>query len=48
MTLEILVDGLSRQLRQVELYQEKYWCKRIKNVASAARCQLTRSKHTPE
>ncbi len=34
MTLEILVDGFSRQLRQVELYQEKYWCKRFEHVAS--------------
>lgn len=33
MTLEILVDGFSRQLRQVELYQEKHRCKRFEHVA---------------
>lgn len=36
MTLEILVDGLRRQLRQVELCQEKHQCKPIENIITVA------------
>jgi hypothetical protein len=32
-TLEILVNGLSRQLCQVELYQGMYSCERVATVA---------------
>ena len=43
MTLEILIDGLSRQLRQVELYQQETQCKRIEIVetVSVASWQVT-------
>jgi hypothetical protein len=43
-TLEVLVDSLRRQLRQVELYQGRYWCERIESGAvvgwQAARTDL--------